>query len=168
MKTNNLNSPAHARLANEAVQAYREISSVIRAATLPGWVTVELSISQVRAVVLLAHHGLLSVSGLARLLGIGNPAASILVQQLVEQDFVERSEDPEDRRRSLLRLTGHGQKLISERQEQIGFLMRGWMECMDGEDLECLVRGFNALAKIARSELPPVEQALEHNLGERE
>lgn len=37
-------------------------------------------------------------------LGIGKPAATALVDALVRRELVERSEDPDDRRRTLVRL----------------------------------------------------------------
>lgn len=71
-----------------------------------------------QALAFLAYYGSLAVGELAELLGIGNPAASVLVQQLVEQGLVVRSEDVHDRRRTLVTLTEPGARLIRGQREQ--------------------------------------------------
>ena len=164
-----MNEPSREGLENQAVQAYLELGDAIRIAILPGWITADLTISQAKAVMMLAHHGALAVSQLARLLEIGSPAASILVQQLVEQELVERSEDARDRRRTLVHLTGEGVKLIRGRQEQGEARLRGWLDRLGGDDLACLQRGLGALVEIVRSEqsqTDPVGEP-EYGLGEQ-
>ncbi|RPI48269.1 MAG: MarR family transcriptional regulator, partial [Chloroflexi bacterium] len=108
-----MKSPPLSQEVAEAVQAYLALGDAIRLASLPGWIVADLTISQLKALGLLEHHGTLAVSELARSLSVGNPAASILVQQLVDQALVERSEDARDRRRTLVRLTTQGADLIS-------------------------------------------------------
>jgi DNA-binding MarR family transcriptional regulator len=150
-----MNGPSRIQLANEAAQSYLELADAIRLTTLPGWITADLTISQVKAVFLLAYHGALAVSELAGLLGIGNPAASILVQQLVEQELVERSEDIQDRRRTLVSLTARGTKLISGRREQIEARLLPWLSQLSDDELTDLLRGLRALVEIVRSERSP-------------
>ena len=118
---------------------------------MPAWITADLTISQLKAVFLLAHHGALAVSELAGLLGIGNPAASILVQLLVEQGLVERSEDFQDRRRTLVSLSLQGTKLISGPREQGETRLRHWLSQMDDNALMSLQRGLGALVEIMRA-----------------
>lgn len=149
------------QLANEAAQAYLELSDAIRLATLPGWITADMTISQVKAVVLLAHHGPLAVGELAGLLGIGNPAASILVQQLVEQELAERSEDIQDRRRTLVSLTARGTKLISGQREQRKARLCHWLSQLGDDELAGLMHGLRALGGIVRSEQAEAGQPAE-------
>ena len=114
-------------LANEVVQAYLALGDVTRWASLPTWITADLNLSQLQAIVLLEHHGTLIISELSGLLGIGNPAASMLVQQSVEQELVERSEDDKDRRRTVVRPTTRGIALIAGRREQIRANLLRWL-----------------------------------------
>ncbi len=151
MRANKMKERARTQLANEAVQAYLECGDALRLATLPNWITADLTISQVKAVALLAHHGALAVGELAGLLGIGSPAASILVQQLVEQELVERSEDIQDRRRTLVSLTAQGIRLISGQREQREARLHHWLSQLGDEELIGLQRGLWALVEIMRS-----------------
>lgn len=140
------------QLANEAAQIYLQLGDSLRLATLTGWIFTDLTTSQVKALFLLAHHRVLTVSELARLLGVGSPAASILVQQLVDHALVERSEDASDRRRTLVRLTTQGAELISGQREQRDEMLRGWLSQLDDDVLAGLLRGLEALDEVVRSE----------------
>ncbi|RPI26493.1 MAG: MarR family transcriptional regulator, partial [Chloroflexota bacterium] len=122
-------------------------------ADIPKWFDFDLTVSQVKAVFLLAYHGTLTISELAKLLEMGNPAASILVQQLVQQEMVRRSEDPKDRRRTYVQLTAKGASLISGRREQREVKFRRWMSRMSDEEISGLWLGTSALARIIASDL---------------
>jgi DNA-binding MarR family transcriptional regulator len=51
----------------------------------------------------------ITVSGLAAKLGVSVPAASMAISRLVARGYVEKTVDPEDRRRRLLRITRLGE-----------------------------------------------------------
>lgn len=137
-------------LATDAAQAYLEFAEAIRLAALPGWVHADVTASQVKAIFLLAHHGSLPVGELATLLNVGSPAASILVQQLVEQKLARRTEDARDRRRTLVSLTPRGSKLISGERRQRQEKLVEWLRQLDEESLRDLLRGLQALNEVAR------------------
>ena len=78
--------------------------------------------------------------------------AGILVQQLVAQGLVERSEDTNDRRRTYVRLTERGAGLLAGRREQIRSSLRQWLGKMEDEGLADLERGLSALLQILHAE----------------
>lgn len=147
-----MKEPSQVQLENEIVQTYLALGDAIRVAILPDWIVADLSMSQLKALMLLTYHGALTVSALARLLNMGNPAASILVQQLVDQKLVERSEDAKDRRRTLVELTPQGAQLIIGRHKQTETKLRQWLSQMGEDELTRVVDGLNTLAKAARVE----------------
>ena len=63
------------------------------------------------------------------LLGVTNAAASQLVDRLVQNGLIERSEDPLDRRVKQLKLTTKGKEIIQESIE----VRRRWMEQLTDE-----------------------------------
>lgn len=140
------------QLADEVVQAYLELGDTIRLTILPGWMIAQLTISQLKALFLLAHHKALAISELAHLLNLSNPAASTLVQQLVDQSLVERSEDSRDRRRTLVRLTAQGTEMINVRRKQTQIRLRGWLSQMSHDELADLAHGLSALLRVMRAE----------------
>ncbi len=149
-ENNSLDQPDRTQLVRETIQAFVDLVMIQKFADIPGWVDFDLTASQVRAIYFLAAHERLTVSDLARLLEMGKPAASILVQQLVEHHLVERSEDPEDRRRSWVQLTDQGGELISGRREQREQKFRGWLAQLNDNELTCLMKGIKALLSVVR------------------
>jgi DNA-binding MarR family transcriptional regulator len=147
-----MNEPSTNAIADEAVQAYLALGDAIRVAILPEWIVTDFTISQLKALMLLEYHGELAVSELGKLLHLSNPAASILVQQIVDQNMVERSEDSRDRRRTLVRMTAKGSELIIGRHRQTEEKLRRWLSQLSGDDLLAVARGLNTLASVARAE----------------
>lgn len=71
-----------------------------------------ISMPQIMLMMHLLHTGPRTVSDISRHMDISNPAASQLIQRLVEQDFVDRREGTEDRRVKEIHLTAHGRSMI--------------------------------------------------------
>jgi DNA-binding MarR family transcriptional regulator len=107
----------------------------------------DLTISQLKALVILDARGSLTVSQVASRLGIGRPSASILVEQLVQLNLVVREEDRVDRRRSLVSLTVAGREFMERLYHQYDPL-GGWLEQLPDHDLESLAGGFRALTEV--------------------
>ena len=147
-----MNDTPVAELANDIVKAYLTFSDTTRMLTLPSWITADMSLSHLKAIVLLEYHGALTISELAKSLGMGKPAASLLVQQLVEQELVERSEDIRDRRRAIVRPTARGIGLIAGRREQIRTALQRWLGRLDRDDLTSLHRGLTALMQVVQAD----------------
>jgi DNA-binding MarR family transcriptional regulator len=73
-----------------------------------------LSLAQLHALTHLSHHEGCSVSGMGSEFGVTNAAISQLLEKLVQQGYVTRSEDPLDRRNKILEVTDGGRKIATE------------------------------------------------------
>lgn len=73
-----------------------------------------ISMSQLFALTFVHHHGTCGVSDLGEGLGVSNAAASQLLDKLVQQNFIERTEDPADRRGKQISLTEAGHQFIKD------------------------------------------------------
>jgi DNA-binding MarR family transcriptional regulator len=71
-----------------------------------------LSMPQFSVLMQLHHKGACGMSEISERFEISPAAASQLVDKLVQSGFVQREEDPSDRRAKLLNLTEKGQELI--------------------------------------------------------
>ncbi len=89
----------------------------------------ELSPSQMSTLFRLHFGGMCGVSDIAGHLGVTDPAASQMVEKLVQRRMVERSEDPTDRRARRVCLTPAGAELV----ESVIAQRRRWMERLTGE-----------------------------------
>ena len=143
---------------DEALAGYKRFHRALLTSTASKWRDLDISMQQLRAIYVLRDEEVATVGRLAELFGIGLPAASILADRLVRAGFVDRNDDPADRRRVLLTLTRAGIQLVTELQEGNHLLMRRWMSRMSPEDLAALTQGWRALAEVASRHGQPLEK----------
>jgi len=136
------------------LELYRTATRALHEQGAPAWHQVELSVAQLKALFTLVDGGSVPIGGVASRLRIGLPAASSLVDRLVEQGLVERREDRMDRRRTLAQPTAEGEALSQRLRQGSREALRAWLEQMDAGDREALVRGLRALVAIADGDRP--------------
>jgi len=78
-----------------------------------------LTMHQFRTLALLGLDGEMPTTALAEALGAKAPVATGIVQRLVERGFVERADDPNDRRVHLVRLSKQGEEFLSDAFEEM-------------------------------------------------
>jgi DNA-binding MarR family transcriptional regulator len=117
------------------------------------WLMLELTFAQARALFMLAARKELTVSQLAKLLDVGNPTASILVQQLVERDLVTRTEHATDRRHTIIRLSSKGTEIGAGRRKARERQWQRWLSHLSDEELNALARGLSAIVAVVKKEL---------------
>jgi DNA-binding MarR family transcriptional regulator len=77
-----------------------------------------LSMPQFSILMQLQHKGMCGVSEISERFDITNAAASQLVDKLVQAGYLDRAEDPHDRRARQLNLTEKGEKLVKDGMEK--------------------------------------------------
>jgi DNA-binding MarR family transcriptional regulator len=109
-----------------------------------------LSMTQLNTLMRLYYHGACPVSDIAAFLGITNAAASQMAQRLVEQGLLIRTEDQEDRRIKLLRLSQAGRSLIEQGIEA----RRRWLEeltqALSPDQRQTIIAALTHLSAAAR------------------
>ena len=141
-------------LIEQVIQAQKAIVQGLQANAGPLWSRLDLTMSQMKALQVIAHSGPLPIGGLAHLLGVGNPAASLLVDALVRQGLVSRAEDRADRRRTLAALAPQGRELVEQLQGSKQRLVQ-WLSRLSDQDLAGLAHALQALLSVASLELAP-------------
>jgi len=114
------------------------------------WLSLDMSMRQVKAVFVLTIHGPLSVGALGRRLDLAEPTASLLVEELVTKGLAARETDPLDRRRTLVRLTSEGTTLVDRLQQTRDENLIRWLGQLGEGDLEALLRGLEAILRAAQ------------------
>jgi DNA-binding MarR family transcriptional regulator len=109
----------------------------------------------------LHHRGNCAVGDISERFDITNAAASQLVDKLVQSGFIQREEDPHDRRAKLLNLTDKGLELIQQGIEE----RYRWVEELAGkltaEDRAKVTEALNIMTQAAKElEAEPVQQAV--------
>jgi DNA-binding MarR family transcriptional regulator len=117
---------------------------------------------------MLAARKELTVSQLARSLDVGNPTASILVQQLVERDLVTRTEHADDRRHTVIRLSPKGAEIGAGRRKAREKQWQRWLSHLSDDELSALARGLDAIVKVVKKELEDeMQQVAPHRPGSK-
>ena len=108
-----------------------------------------LSMAQMSTLFHLHHGNECGVSNIGEHLGVTNAAASQMIDRLVQNGLVERTEDPTDRRVKQLKLTEKGTALIQEGVE----LRHRWIEDLTNaltiEEQEAIIAALNTLTNTA-------------------
>ena len=111
-----------------------------------------LTLTQLKILMLLARHGTVSGGELARLLGVGLAALSGMVDRLVLHDLVTRAEDLHDRRVRRIGLTKAGSALIESIFNAGEAKMRALLSRLSAEELDLVARASLLLVRAAEAE----------------
>lgn len=125
---------------------------VASAATRPTpWLNVDLSMPQLKALMVLYHRGIVRVGEVARMLGLSPNATTAVLDRLEGEGLARRQADPTDRRAVLVELTEAGTAWI---RELLSANARDFAELLDQlslSDLEALHQGMAALSRVLPS-----------------
>jgi len=109
-----------------------------------------LSMPQLSTLMRLYYHENCGVSEIGSQLGVTNAAASQMIERLVRQELLERTEHPTDRRAKQLKLTPKGRALMVKVIET----RRRWMEALTTaltrEQQTAIITALTSLTEAAR------------------
>ncbi len=108
-----------------------------------------LSRPQIHALLYIYHAGECPISEISALTGASPAAASQLVERLLQQGLVQRTEDPQDRRIKNLRLTEKSLALINQGVTSNRFLTE-LMAALPAKQREAVHTAFGYLAQASR------------------
>lgn len=138
---------AREELEREVLAQYRAMMHRFKASSGGAWMEIDLTLPQLRTLLILAEEGPLVIGQIAQRLGIGLSTGGHLVDRLVQAGLAERMEDSEDRRRTLARLTPKGEELharLLNRVQHIQMLIQK----LDEDDLAALLQGLRAINRV--------------------
>ena len=110
-----------------------------------------LSMSQFSILMQLHHKGPCGLSEIGERFDISAAAASQLVDKLVQAGYLERTEDPTDRRAKLLALSDKGKELINQGTEERHRWMDDLTSKLSTEEQAKVVEALNILTEAAQT-----------------
>ena len=134
----------------------RTVYAGLHQLSLPTLLQLDLTMAQFKALVVVDGSLGIAVCQVGRELGIGESAASLLVDQLVRRGYVGRTTDPDDRRRVRLAATARGTELLRELRHGHRQNLREWLAGLGDDDLDALAHGLGALTQVVGAGRPPV------------
>jgi DNA-binding MarR family transcriptional regulator len=122
------------------------VFDTLRMAVTPALLALDLTLSQMRALVSLHDAGPQTVGGLARTLSLSEPTASQIVERLVQQGLARREEDAADRRRVVVTLTEPAQQVFHTMRTDGECAVDDLLARLGADELAALTTGLRALA----------------------
>ena len=141
----------HEELERKVLAQFRQMMHGFKANCAPVWMSIDLTVPQFRTLIVLAEGEPLVIGQIAQRLGVGLSTGGHLVDRLVQAGLAERTEDVEDRRRTLVRLTAAGEDLstrLLSGMQQIPMLIQQ----LDESDLAALLQGLEAMNRLVNQQ----------------
>jgi DNA-binding MarR family transcriptional regulator len=143
-------------LVQRILKLSEDIVRAIPIAVPAEWLTSDITVAQLRVLLVLQVQGPSRMSSIASALEIALPTATGIVDNLVRKDLVAREADPQDRRLVICRLSPEGQRLINRLWLSGQFQMEKLLEGLTIEQLE-------KAADVARILFDNVSQKSRHS-----
>jgi DNA-binding MarR family transcriptional regulator len=126
---------------------------------VPEFLAVDVTMSQAKLLYLVTAQPGIVMSALAAQLGVSLSTVSGLVDRLVEHGYLDRREDPADRRQQRVTVTPEGASVVERMREMNDHHLRTLLEGMSVADLRTVSAGIAALGRhAARLESPTAER----------
>jgi DNA-binding MarR family transcriptional regulator len=116
-----------------------------------------LSMPQLGAMLQIHHRGSCGVTDLGDNLGVTSSAASQLLERLVHQELIRRSEDPSDRRVKQIVLTDKGHQVLEDSIRARLSWLSDLAETLSDCEKEAIIAALNILIDKATHLGQPVE-----------
>ena len=141
--------PEHRALVEEIVGAYETLMHRVASAHTPEFLAVGVTMSQAKLLYLVQAEPGLRMSELSARLGVSLSTVSGVVDRLVDQSFLDRHDDPADRRQVVLRITDAGASQLELFRELNAGQVRDLLARIEEADLAVVARALDILAAVA-------------------
>ena len=145
-------------LVEDILKISEDIYNAIPLDIPPEWLNSDLSVAQLRVLLVLQSQGPSRMSSIASVIGVTLPTTTGVVDNLVRKEFVVREDDPQDRRLVICKLSAKGQELINKLWMSGRFQMENLLDGLTPDQLEKA----HEVAKILRDNVArKVAEAIE-------
>jgi len=141
----------HDEYVEQAHALFRSFVQATLARLTQDWADRGLSLPQIRLLLVLAHIAPATIGQIADHLHIGQSAASLQVDRLVQAHLAERTDDPADRRRAIVCLTEAGEMLLG-RQRTGQRRLHAILHELDDAHLMMTIDTFTTILSLAENE----------------
>jgi DNA-binding MarR family transcriptional regulator len=139
------------QLIQEIVELERQVGRIIGQHAQIIWIDSGLTLTQLKSLFLITNKGSTNFRKLAKALGVTPSNVTGIVDHLVEQGLVTRTQNPEDRREMTLQATDKGQALVSNLKEVGIKHMTQILSLLSLRELSALAQGLSAFIKAAET-----------------
>ena len=134
-------------LSHRFMESVEYLNRRIHSGRLGGWEGLEMTIPQIKTLVLLERMGPLRMSDIAVQFDRALSATTAVVDRLVEKDLVSRRSDPADRRLVICELTDTGRQAMAQFWRIGRERLQIVVDMLQVEELETVVQGLELVLK---------------------
>lgn len=134
---------------DDVVEHYAVLRGHLAALHTEAFLAIDVTMPQAQLLYMVVARPDMSVSSIARRFRVGLSAASGLVDRLVDHGYLDRHEDPSDRRQHLVSATPAGADIVERLRELDESLMHRLLVGLSQAELRALDSGIIALAEQA-------------------
>jgi DNA-binding MarR family transcriptional regulator len=113
------------------------------------WMNLDLTIDQLKSLILIQNHGKVSFTDLAQALGSTRGNITGIARRLMQNGLVIRQYNPDDRRVQYLVLTEKAQEILNNIKQMINTKVVNILSGLNLEDLAALEKGITAFINSA-------------------
>lgn len=146
--------PEHLACVERVVKAYATLMHRIASAHAAEFLAVGVTMSQAKLLYLVQAEPGLRMSELSARLGVSLSTVSGVVDRLVDQGFLSRTDDPADRRQVVLRVSASGADQLELLRELSAGQVRALLTRIEEADLAVVERAIDILAAAALRPAP--------------
>ncbi len=128
-----------------AIDLLRKVNRFLRAGDLDIDAVADMTMAQMRVLFRLRKHGAITSGKLAASLHVTLPTITSVIDRMIGHGLVERSDDPNDRRRVIVALSSDGEALVERIQQGRRQRLTLLVDALGEDDLRSLVNGLTAL-----------------------
>jgi DNA-binding MarR family transcriptional regulator len=139
-------------LVKKIIRLQREADRSRRQYELGTWMSLPLTIAQLKSLFFISDQGSTTSGKLAAALGVTPTNMTGIVNRLVKQGLVSRTEDAQDRRSLALRATDKGEELVTRLRARRTDYLSGALYRMRVAELDRMARGLAAFVEAARAQ----------------
>ncbi len=134
-------------LTDRFMESVEYLNRKIHAGRLGGWEGLDITIPQIKTLVLLERMGPLRMSSIAIHFQRALSATTAVVDRLVEKELVTRRSDPADRRLVICELTDAGREAIGQFWRIGRHRLQAVVDILELEELKTVVEGLQVILK---------------------
>lgn len=138
-------------LKTEIIELQRKVDRARRQYELDVWMGLPVTMAQLKSLFFISNQRSTNSGKLAAALGVTPTNVTGIMDRLVKQGLVTRTEDLQDRRVALLQATGRGEKLVAKLRERRKSYLSEVLERLSRDELAVVAQGLKLLAGATKA-----------------
>lgn len=161
----NDNSEDKQKIINKVIELQRRADFILKQYVPDVWMELNLTVAQLKTLIFVVCKKETSSGRLAAALRVSPPNVTGIVDRLVKQGLINRTQNPENRRSLLLTPTEKGEEALTRLSEGVESHNTEVLKNMNEEDLLTLSQGLASLVRAAQEYEKSVEEETDNDNG---